>query len=202
MEYPNLPSRPYDLVYMDPPWSYRAGHQFDGRKITSAASAHYPTLSHADLKNFPIDKFAGKNCLLFMWVTNPHLREGILLGEHWGFDYGTVAFCWEKQRHNPGYWTMGGVELCLGFKRGPFPKDRGARNIRQFFSEKASGHSVKPARVRQWIHDMFPNQSKIELFARGRYPGWDTWGLEVDGRIYNPTQRIRAMNEEIVAAYA
>lgn len=26
---------------------------------------------------------------------------------------------------------------------------------------------------------MFPDQEKIELFARNNYHGWDNWGLEI-----------------------
>ena len=26
---------------------------------------------------------------------------------------------------------------------------------------------------------MFPEQDKIELFARNNYNGWDNWGLEI-----------------------
>ncbi|MDA8008981.1 MAG: MT-A70 family methyltransferase, partial [Alphaproteobacteria bacterium] len=39
-------------------------------------------------------------------------------------------------------------------------------------------HSAKPEEVRRRIEEMFPEQSRLELFARGRSPGWDAWGLE------------------------
>lgn len=40
---------------------------------------------------------------------------------------------------------------------------------------------------------MFPEQSKIELFARANYIGWDNWGLEIpDNKIDIPT------NEELI----
>lgn len=35
---------------------------------------------------------------------------------------------------------------------------------------------------------MFPEQSKIELFARANYIGWDNWGLEIpNNKIDIPT---------------
>jgi len=51
-----------------------------------------------------------------MWVTNPHLAQGIELGKAWGFEYKTVAFVWDKMVHNPGQYTMSYCELCLVFK--------------------------------------------------------------------------------------
>ena len=34
---------------------------------------------------------------------------------------------------------------------------------------------------------MFPQQNKIELFARKNYNGWDNWGLEIpDNKIEIP----------------
>lgn len=56
-----------------------------------------------------------------MWVTNPHLAQGIELGRAWGFEYRTVAFVWDKMVHNPGQYTMSYCELCLVFKRGRIP---------------------------------------------------------------------------------
>jgi len=43
------------------------------------------------------------------------------------------------------------------------------------------------------ITKMFPEQMKIELFARNNYIGWDNWGLEI------PTSKIKietGLNQE------
>ena len=74
---------------------------------------------------------------------------------------------------------MSQCELCLVFKRGKIPQPRGARNVRQLVQTKRTRHSEKPEAVRERIEQMFPNQTKIELFARKQTRGWDTWGLEV-----------------------
>jgi N6-adenosine-specific RNA methylase IME4 len=75
---------------------------------------------------------------------------------------------------------MSQVELCLIFKKGRIPKPRGSRNIRQFLSETRREHSRKPEEVRQRINEMFPTQSKLEMFARTTTEGWDVWGNETD----------------------
>ncbi len=189
--YPDLPEKKYDIIYADPPWDYGGKLQFDkssksadiidlGKNIfISSANFKYPTIKTKELKKIPIHKIANDDCLLFMWVTNPHLAQGIELGKAWGFEYRTVAFIWDKMAHNPGQYTMSYCELCLVFKRGRIPKPRGARNIKQLIHVQRTKHSEKPLEVMSGIEKMFPTQSRIELFARHNPDAWDIWGLDV-----------------------
>jgi len=189
--YPDLPEKKYDIIYADPPWDYGGKLQFDkssksadkikpGDKIfISSANFKYPTVKTKDLMKIPIDKITKDDCLLFMWVTNPHLAQGIELGKAWGFEYKTVAFIWDKMVHNPGQYTLSYCELCLVFKKGRIPKPRGARNIKQLVRVKRGKHSEKPIEVLKNIELMFPTQDKIELFARKKPDNWDVWGLDV-----------------------
>lgn len=189
--YPDLPEGKYQIIYADPPWDYGGKMQFDKSCIKdnnagwerdifiSAANFKYPTVKTKELKKIPVQQICDDDCLLFMWVTNPHLAQGIELGEAWGFEYKTVAFVWDKMNHNPGQYTLSNCELCLVFKHGRIPKPRGARNIQQLVRVPRGAHSVKPSEVRERIFKMFPTQRKIELFARETSPGWDAWGLDV-----------------------
>ena len=178
--FPPLPIQRYDIIYADPPWDYKGQHQFDPYKNirTSAANWYYATVKLLDLKQLPIADITVDNCLLFMWATNPHLDQAIELGCCWGFKYVTIGFVWYKQRGNPGFYTMSSCELCLIFKKGRIPQPRGARNVKQFLSEKRGRHSEKPNEIRERISLMFPEQKKIELFARDTCSGWDSWGNE------------------------
>lgn len=189
--YPDLPEKKYSVIYADPPWDYGGKMQFDkssksadkidlNRNIfISSANFKYPTVKTKDLMKIPIYEIAENDCLLFMWVTNPHLDQGIELGKAWGFEYRTVAFVWDKMNHNPGQYTLSYCELCLVFKRGKIPRPRGARNIKQLIRVPRGDHSEKPIEVVNNIEEMFPEQSKIELFARKKNKGWDVWGLDV-----------------------
>jgi len=189
--YPDLPEQKYDIIYADPPWDYGGKMQFDksGKKdinqnwenniFISAANFQYPTLKTKELAKIPISEISSDDALLFMWVTNPHLAQGIELGEAWGFDYRTVAFIWDKMVHNPGQYTMSYCEMCLVFKRGKIPTPRGSRNEKQLHSYPRGKHSEKPNEIRKAIERMFPTQSKVELFARQKPKGWDVWGLDV-----------------------
>jgi len=189
--YPPLPNKKYEIIYADPPWDYGGKLQFDKSSTTkekidfsknifiSSAEFKYPTLKTSELKKLHLQSICADDCLLFMWVTNPHLAQGIELGISWGFEYKTVAFVWNKMVHNPGKYTMSYCELCLVFKRGKIPSPRGARNIKQLVNSPRGAHSEKPGEIRSGIEQMFPTQKKIELFARARFTGWDIWGLDV-----------------------
>lgn len=191
--YPDLPEKKYDIIYADPPWDYGGKMQFDKSSTSadkidlnknifiSAANFKYPTVKTKDLKKIPVHELAKDDCLLFMWVTNPHLAQGIELGQAWGFEYKTVAFVWDKMKHNPGQYTMSYCELCLVFKRkrGRIPRPRGARNVKQLIRVPRTKHSEKPLAVLKGIEEMFPTQDKLEMFARHKPEKWDVWGLDV-----------------------
>ncbi|MBF2760897.1 MAG: transcriptional regulator [Ectothiorhodospiraceae bacterium AqS1] len=178
--FPPMPSKRYEVIYADPPWDYKGQlqHCGAGGGDSGGAMRHYPTVTLADLKTLPVDRIAADDSLLFLWATSPHLDQAIDLGKAWGFAWATVAFVWDKCKTNPGYYTLSQCELCLAFKKGKIPSPRGARNIRQLVSEPRQGHSRKPDEVRRRIESMFPDQSRIELFAREPAAGWKAWGLE------------------------
>jgi N6-adenosine-specific RNA methylase IME4 len=189
--YPDLPEKKYDIIYCDPPWDYGGKMQFDksGKKdvnknwerniFISAANFQYPTVKTKELMKIPITEIAKDDCLLFMWVTSPHMEQGIALGKAWGFEFRTVAFVWDKMVHNPGQYTLSYCEMCLVFKRGRIPTPRGSRNEKQLVRVPRGQHSQKPIEVLKAIERMFPTQDRIELFARHKPDGWDVWGLDV-----------------------
>lgn len=181
--FPGLPARRYEVIYADPPWDYRGQLQHAGKGSGDSGGAvrHYPTVTLNNLLQLDIGRIAAADSLLFLWATSPHLDQAIALGKGWGFDWATVAFVWNKMRTNPGFYTLSQCELCLVFKRGRIPRPRGARNVRQYVEAERGPHSAKPSEVRRRITAMFPDQRKIELFARTKVRGWHTWGLETDG---------------------
>jgi N6-adenosine-specific RNA methylase IME4 len=184
----NRVRKKFDIIYCDPAWSYNLiGKNFSknftkkktGFDAVVSCEDHYNTMHPTEVAQLPVKNISNKNSLCFMWVTSPLLDQGIWVMQQWGFEYKTVAFVWYKQAIMPGFYTMGECEICIVGKKkgGNIPKPRGARNIRQFISEKRGKHSQKPAEVRRRIELMFPEQTKIELFHRGECPkGWSTWG--------------------------
>ena len=63
------------------------------------------------MMDWDVNSIANKDCLLFMWVSSPHMEQAFELGKSWGFTYSTVAFVWDKQRVCPGFYTMSQCEM-------------------------------------------------------------------------------------------
>lgn len=174
----------YQIIYADPAWQYKSKECLAKKSILNGKlNSHYPTMDIKDIKNLPVGEVADENCLLFLWVVSPMLDDCIDVLKSWGFKYSTIGFVWYKQKTNPGSYTMSECEICLIGKKGNIPSPRGLRNIRQFLSEQKTKHSSKPQEIRNRIYKMFPTQNKVELFAREKVEGWDSWGNEVESDI-------------------
>jgi N6-adenosine-specific RNA methylase IME4 len=170
----------YSIIYADPPWKYNDKLNLQGE----GALNHYPTMKIDEICKLPIKDLADKDCILFMWITMPMLKEGMKVIDSWGFTYKTCAFTWIKT--NPksntifkgiGRWVMGNAELCLLATKGK--PHRIVKNVSQIVLEKRGKHSVKPNEVRKRIVKLMGNLPRIELFARQKVEGWDAWGNEV-----------------------
>lgn len=180
----------YQVIYADPPWFYNnrktGGERKDKTKFGGGAMKHYPLMKDAELLAMRpfIDTLADDNCALFMWATMPRLDFGIELLKKWGFRYATTAFVWVKRTnsgeglvYNPGFYTASNTEIVLLGIRGSM---RPARQMLQSVVEAPrTRHSEKPPEVGRRILQMYPEASRIELFAREQVDGWDAWGNEV-----------------------
>ena len=185
----SLDGKKYSIIYADPPWDYGESSLSSPKgDYETSAKDHYPVMSMEELSAMDILSIAEKDCLLFMWIASPLMEDCLRLGNNWGFDYSTVGFVWHKQNTNMGNYTMSECELCLIFKRkgGKIPQPRGDRGVKQFISALRGRHSEKPIEARYRIHKMFPEVSKVELFARGLGmfgkdidEHWDFWGNEI-----------------------
>ena len=172
----------YNIIYADPPWQYR---QSKGQGV---AENHYKTMGIEELCQLPVSQIAAKDSAIFLWVTFPQLREGLLLMQEWGFTYKTSAFVWvklNKKSNTPffglGYWTRSNAEICLlGVKGHP---QRISKKVHQLIMTPIHEHSRKPEQAREKIVELMGDIPRIELFAREKNKGWDVWGNEVDSTI-------------------
>lgn len=181
-------SKKYQIIYADPPWSYRV---WNNKENTNNAIAHYPTMSIEDICSLPIQDIAAENTVLFIWVTFPLLYESFRVIHTWGFSYKTVAFCWVKRNKKSsswffglGHWTRANAEICLLCTKGK-PK-RVSAKVHQIIDSPIREHSQKPDEVRSKIVELIGDVPRIELFARQQEPGWDVWGNEVESSISLP----------------
>jgi len=179
----NLPDKKYNVIYADPPWSYKDKRDKHPR-LCGGASVHYPTMALADIKALPVGTIADDNCMLFLWVTFPNLKEGIDTLEAWGFKYKTLGFSWIKTNRKSGtpffgigYYTKSNCEVCLiGVKGKPI---KVSNSVSSVVISPRGEHSEKPAEVRDRIVQLCGDVPRIELFARNVTEGWDVWGNEV-----------------------
>jgi len=185
----------YHIIYADPPWAFSSkelyGDKINGykkRKRFTPLEKHYSIMSMKDIKNLKVEKITDKDCALFLWVTDAHLKQGIEVMNAWGFKYVTVAFVWEKRTvtgklvANLGAWTMKNYEICLFGTKGKMLQYKKVNNIYQKVIAIREKHSKKPDEIRNRIVKLFGNISRIELFAREKYDGWDYIGNNIDGK--------------------
>lgn len=176
-----MSSERYPLVYADPPWAYRDKANAGKR----GAEHHYPVLSAFEIAKI-LDHFAAVDCTLFLWETAPTREDAIKAAKMCGFQYRTRGFLWVKTaadgRHvkmGMGHWTRTSTEECGIWTRGKdFPR-RVRADVRQVVFAPVTRHSEKPAEVRDRIVELMGDVPRIELFARGRFDGWEVWGNEV-----------------------
>lgn len=173
----------YDVILADPPWAFRVWNRDTG--AGRSAEAHYPTMSLAELCALPVKDLAADNCALFLWAVWPSIFEYVPpLLDDWGFTYKTNAFLWVKSNKSGfghfmgmGYYTRANSEPCLLAIKGKMPvSDRGVTEI---LYSPVREHSRKPDDQYNKIQRLYPGRRYIELFARRKWPGWDSWGNQV-----------------------
>lgn len=174
----------YKIIYADPPWQYRV---YSKKGQGKSAENHYHTMNIKDIMALPVDKIADKDCILFLWITFPCLKEGIEVMERWGFKYKTCGFNWVKRNKKKntyfmglGFWTRSNSEVCLIGTKGQ-PK-RVSKSVSQICDARIMEHSRKPTEIRERIVELCGELPRIELFARDKVKGWDSLGDEIDGK--------------------
>jgi len=183
-----LPNKKYQIIYADPPWRFNYRHSEND--LSGHNEGNYSLMKLQDIKDIPIQNISDDDCSLFLWVTDPLLQEGIEVMRCWGFKYKTVAFTWIKTNLNNkrywlgmGYWTRSNPEMCLLGTKGKIK--RISSNVHQLVISNRREHSRKPDEVRDRIVQLIGDVSRIELFARDRFEGWDTYGDELPNTIQN-----------------
>ena len=173
MSFPKLSK--YHTIYADPPWL-----EYGGGKIKRGADRHYPLLSISAIVQIgeSLQQYIHSDgCHLYLWVTNTHLANGLLVMEGWGFNYkSTITWC--KDRFGLGRYYRGQTEHCLFGVRGRLPyrateEGRRAQGVTVIYAAR-----MAPPEMRSMI-ERVSHAPRLELFARTNAAGWDVWGNEV-----------------------
>jgi len=158
-----LPAGPYDVLCAAPPWE-RVGRQ---------------PAQLEQLRSLPLEAVSSPDALLFLWLADDQLEQGVELGQAWGFEWVTFGFAWNTFARRPGPFSTTEIELCAIMKRGRIPRSEGrrsgSRREQQWLQGPAAVGSRKPDEALRRISAMFPEQRRLLLFARTSVPGWDYW---------------------------
>lgn len=183
-------TKKYNIIYADPPWQFGSKkYQDNNRDFDRLESNHYNTMTIEQMKKLLIKNITYQDAICFMWVVDSHLKEGIEVLESWGFTYKTIGFNWIKKTSkgnncvNFAPWTLKSWEICLIGIRGAMGKYKKVNNILGLVEEERMYHSKKPDEVRRRIEQLFGDLPRIELFARQKTDGWDSWGNEIESDI-------------------
>jgi N6-adenosine-specific RNA methylase IME4 len=163
----------YRTILIDPPW-YEKG----GGKIKRGADRHYPLLKTDEIisviKNSGVFSPAD-DCHLYLWVTNNFLEDGLRVVRELGFRYIT-NLVWVKDRWGLGQYFRGQHELCLFGVRGKLmTRNRFTPTV---IIARKRRHSQKPDEM-YGVIERCSYPPRLEMFARGRREGWDSWGKEL-----------------------
>jgi N6-adenosine-specific RNA methylase IME4/ParB-like chromosome segregation protein Spo0J len=168
--------RRYAVLYADPPWHFEVYNERSG--VERAAGNHYPTMPLEEICALPVSYLATDAAALFLWTTAPHLQESFDVLAAWGFEYKTTVV-WVKDKIGLGYFVRNQHELLLVATRGDMPSPSPANRPASVISAPRREHSRKPDEAYALIEQMYPELPKVELFARQKRSGWQTWGNEV-----------------------
>ncbi len=156
--------------------------------MESGADSHYQTMHIKDICNLPIDKISDDNCILFMWFVASQPIEALMVVESWGFKLKTLTgFNWIKTTSTGkpffgmGFWTRAGSECCLIATKGKIKRiNAGVRSVVFASIER---HSKKPNIFREQIISLVGDLPRVELFAREKHNGWDSFGNEIENSL-------------------
>lgn len=181
----DLPDRRYDVILADPPWAY-----YGQQDKWGAAAKFYATAPDEAIVRLPVPDLLDERGVLFLWATSPRLDVAMACLAEWKLHFRGVAFVWVKARKDGGPIGAQGVrpsivkptaEYVLAASRVARgrPMKLGDEGVPNVILAPRRAHSQKPDEVTACIERLYPDASRLELFARTERPGWDAWGDEV-----------------------
>lgn len=191
----------YQLIYVDPPWQYgnkisngAAENHYATMSLSElkhlpvwevaaedAVLAMWYTGTHteeaielAEAWGFRIRTMKG-----FTWVklnqnAERRFNKAIAEGELVDFN-DLLSMLNSETRMNGGNYTRANTEDLLIATRGIGLECVNA-SIKQVVYSCLGEHSEKPWEVRHRLEKLYGEVSRVELFARESWPGWDRWG--------------------------
>jgi N6-adenosine-specific RNA methylase IME4 len=133
-----------------------------------------------------VGSLADEDCILWLWVTNHHMREAFVVLDAWGFEQKTIL-TWAKDKMGTGDWLRGQTEHCLMAVRGSPTVE--LKNHSTLIYAPRRGHSEKPDDFYAFVESLCPAPRYAYLWSRMSREGWDGHGDEYPGRRDAPCPR-------------
>lgn len=176
-------ARRYDLILADPPWKQSKGGKKSVRENSSGRPLDYQVCTLEEIEEHlrRAAELTGENAILFLWTIDKYLFSAQEIAERLGFKM-HARLIWNKVTGIPAAFTVRyGHEYLLYMYKGKLRsvalEERG--KIHTVFTERVKRHSQKPEISFEIIERLYPQEKKIELYARRERVGWDCWGNEV-----------------------
>ena len=181
----------YKIIYADPAWSY-SGQLFNRGGVKDK----YDTIHKRDIAELNVNAISHTDSVCFMWTTFPKIEEALYVMRAWGFTYKTVAFSWLKTYEKSGklFFGMGKWTRAKGNIK------RVNASVPQALLHPILKHSEKPQEVRDRIVTLMGDLPRIELFARTKKDGWDSWGNEIKSDIDVPFMNFKPDKTEFLSS--
>ena len=173
----------YEIVCTDPPWSQTKGGLRKTRP-NQTKELDYPTLTIEGIVEHQrkvIDNLATDNHTVFMWTIDKFLPQTECFMNELGYKL-HARIIWDKENGiAPAFTIRYSHEYLLWFYRGrmtPIATEQRGK-FTTVLREKATKHSKKPVCSYEFIEALYPQQPKLEMYARSIREGWDIWGNEI-----------------------
>ena len=194
----------YQIILADPPWRFNSRSHHGKSRFGLGAHGDYQGMAIQDICKIPVWLVAEKNAVLFCWTTPSHHEDCYRVMRSWGFEPKTYGIVWVKTNRlsstpvfGTGFYGKQCTEIAILGTKGK-PQAPATNSLSSLIMQprpmKAGNteiwHSRKPVQVYEMIEAWYPEQTKLELFARPPLrDGWVSMGNEVDGLDINEAIR-------------
>lgn len=196
----------FRCVVADPPWKLPIGKtrtqngetesEWNQPEYAERYELQYPQMTVEEICALKVP--AADDAHLYIWTINRYIEQTYAVARAWGFEPSTMLY-WLKQPMGLG---LGGafvpcVEPILFARRGKLPWK--ARCDRNWWGWPRGKHSAKPEAFQTVVESVSPGPY-LEMFARRKRPGWQSWGNEVTSDVIltrnAPLERSGAKNQD------
>lgn len=174
----DVPLFRYGLIMADPPWAFE---NWSAAGEEKNASAQYRCADLAWIKSLPVGHMAARDCVLWLWATNPMLPQALEVMSAWGFSFKTGGHWSKKTAGGKQAFGTGYILRCAGepFLIGTVGEPSCTHSVRSVIEGPVREHSRKPEEAFAAAESLRPDVERLELFSREERPGWDVMGDQI-----------------------